>query len=138
MTEKVFAGVREAFMEALGLEEDEILITSRVFEDLGAESLDLLEVVYLLEHQFGIKIPRDGIRDASKEQLDAEEYEIDGVLTPLAQERLQALMPEVPKEEFFDGMTPNDIPRLFRVGTFVNIVERLLADDDDADPNLPL
>ena len=129
MNTEIFDGVKEAFMEALGLDDDEVLIESRVFEDLGAESLDLLEVVYLLEHQFKIKIPRDGIRDASREALNPEQYEVDGVLTSLARERLQELMPEVPADEFFEGMTAHDIPRLFRVGTFVNIVERLLNDD---------
>ena len=130
MSDEIFTGVQDAFMEALGLDADEVLITSRIFEDLGAESLDLLEVVYLLEHRFGIKIPRDGIRDASKETLNPEQYEVDGVLTPLARERLIELMPEVPAEEFFEGMTANDIPRLFRVATFVNIVDRLLNDVD--------
>ena len=126
--EQIFEKVRDAFVEALGLEDDEVTPESTVFEDLGAESLDLLEIVFLLEHGFDIKIPRDGIREASKENINPDDYEVDGVLTELALKQLAEIMPEVPAEEFVVGMTANDIPRLFRVQTFVNIVERLLED----------
>lgn len=124
----IFDKVRDAFVEALGVEEDEVEPGSKVFEDLGAESLDLLEIVYLLEHAFQIKIPRDGIREASKEGIDPSEYEVDGVLTDKALTKLREVMPEVGAEEIEAGLTTNDIPRLFRVATFVNLVVRLLED----------
>ena len=127
-SDEIFEKVRDAFVEALGLDDDEVEAGSKVFEDLGAESLDLLEIVFLLEHEFDIKIPRDGIREASKENINPDDYEQDGVLTPLALEKLQELMPEVPSEEIVAGLTTNDIPRLFRVQTFVNIVRRLVEE----------
>ena len=109
-SDEIFEKVRDAFVEALGLDDDEVEAGSKVFEDLGAESLDLLEIVFLLEHGFDIKIPRDGIREASKENINPDDYEQDGVLTPLALEKLQELMPEVPSEEIVAGLTTNDIP----------------------------
>ncbi len=124
----IFEKVRDAFVEALGVEEDEVEPESKVFDDLGAESLDLLEIVYLLEHAFQIKIPRDGIREASKEGIDPSEYEVDGVLTDKALAKLREVMPEVEEGEIEAGLTANDIPRLFRVQTFVNLVERLLEE----------
>lgn len=124
--EQIFEKVQEAFVEALGLEDDEVTPEATIFDDLGAESLDLLEIVFLLERAFDIKIPRDGVKDASQEGIDPADYEKDGVLTPLALEKLRELMPEVPPEEFVDGLTANDIPKLFRVQTFVNIVAQLL------------
>lgn len=124
----IFEKVRDAFVEALGVEEDEVEPESKVFDDLGAESLDLLEIVYLLEHAFQIKIPRDGIREASKEGIDPSEYEVDGVLTDKALAKLREVMPEVEEGEIEPGLTANDIPRLFRVQTFVNLVERLLEE----------
>jgi acyl carrier protein len=124
----IFDKVRDAFVEALGVEEDEVEPGSKVFEDLGAESLDLLEIVYLLEHAFQIKIPRDGIREASKEGIDPSDYEVDGVLTDKALAKLREVMPEVGAGEIEPGLTTNDIPRLFRVATFVNLVVRLLED----------
>ncbi len=126
--DEVFNKVRDAFVEALGVDDDEVEAGARVFEDLGAESLDLLEIVYLLEHSFQIQIPRDGVAEASKEDIDPSDYEVDGVLTALALEKLREVMPEVPAEEITPGLTSNDIPRLFRVQTFINIVTRLLSE----------
>jgi len=124
----VYAKVRDAFMEALGVDDDEIEPGSKVFEDLGAESLDLLEIVYLLEHAFEIKIPRDGVREASKQDIDPSDYEVDGKLTELALTKLREIMPEVDPSEIGTGLTANEIPRLFRVQTFVNIVVELLGE----------
>ena len=127
MTEsEIFEKVRDAFIEALGVEDDEVEPSSRIFDELGAESLDLLEIVFLLERAFDIKIPRDGVRSASQEGIDPAEYEVDGVLTEKALDKLREVMPEVPADEITPGMTANDIPRLFRVQTFVNMVIELL------------
>jgi acyl carrier protein len=130
--DEIFEKVREAFVEALGVDDDEVEPGAKVIDDLGAESLDLLEIVYLLERAFDIKIPRGGIQQQSQEGVDPSEYEVDGVLTPLALEKIRELMPEVPPDEFEDGMTANDIPTLFRVQTFVNIVAGLLAEKEKA------
>jgi len=124
----VYVKVRDAFMEALGVDDDEIEPGSKVFDDLGAESLDLLEIVYLLEHAFEIKIPRDGVREASKQDIDPSDYEVDGKLTDLALTKLREIMPEVDPSEIGPGLTANEIPRLFRVQTFVNIVVELLSE----------
>lgn len=124
--ETIFAKVREAFEEALGLDPDEVEFDSRVIDDLGAESLDLLDIVYRLERTFDIRIPRGGIERASREDLDDEEYEVNGVLTERALEALADGMPEVPREEFRPGLKAAEVPLLFRVGTFYNIVVKLL------------
>jgi acyl carrier protein len=127
---EIFEKVKEAFMEALGVDDDEVQPESKIFDDLGAESLDLLEIVYLLEHEFEIKIPRDGIAEQSKADIEPTDYEVDGVLTALALEKLRELMPEVPKDELKPGLLSADIPKLFRVQTFVHIVERLLGEKE--------
>ena len=87
--EEVFEKVRDAFVEALGVEEDEVEPEARIFDDLGAESLDLLEIVFLLERSFDIKIPRGGVKEATQAGIDPSEYEVDGVLTELALEKLR-------------------------------------------------
>lgn len=120
--------VKAAFVEALGIDDDEVTLESKIFDDLGAESLDLLEIVFLLERTFDIKIPRGGVKEASQAGVDPSQYEVDGKLTELALEKLRELMPEVDPSEIKTGLCSNDIPRLFRVQTFVNIVTRLLAE----------
>lgn len=124
---EVFARVRDCFVEALGVEPEEVQLGAKVIDDLGAESLDLLDIVYRLERAFDIKIPRGNIENQAR-QTTPGEYEVDGVLTALALARLQAVMPEVPAADFRPGLTVKDIPRLFVVATFHNLVLKLLQE----------
>jgi acyl carrier protein len=125
----VLARVRTCFAEALGLDIADVDYSSRVIADLGAESLDFLDIAFRLERAFDIRIPRGGVEAASREDLAAgESYEVNGLLTPSALAKLAAHMPEVPPEEFRDGLKVSEIPMLFRVGTFYNVVIALRED----------
>lgn len=126
--EATFEKVRTCIAEALGLDEEEVTYGSRLIGDLGAESLDFLDIAFRLERAFDVRIPRGGIETASKEGLaEGEAYEVGGVLTPAALERLAAHMPEVPREEFRPGLKVSEVSSLMRVGTFCNIVTGLRA-----------
>ncbi len=119
----IFAKVRACFAEALGQEEADIEYHARVIGDLGAESLDFLDIAFRLERSFDIRIPRGGIEATSREGLaEGESYEVNGVLTQAALDRLAVHMPEVPGGEFRLGLKVSEVPTLLRVGTFYNIV----------------
>jgi len=125
----IFDPVQDAFAEALGLDLEEVEYDSKIIDDLGAESLDLLDIVFRLERAFDIKIPRGGIESAAKEGLgEGESYEINGRLTPLGIEKLSEAMPEVPNEEFREGLKVAEVPLLFRVATFCRLVCHLLEE----------
>lgn len=121
----IFDKVQEAFCEALELDEDEVTWDARILDDLGAESLDLLDVVFRLERAFDIQIPRGGLEAKAKE-VDGEPGEVEGRLTEAGAARLRELMPEVPAAELQAGMKTSELGRVFRVGTFYNIVKALL------------
>jgi acyl carrier protein len=126
--EALFEKVRSCIAEALGLDAEEVSYSSRLIGDLGAESLDFLDIAFRLERAFDVRIPRGGIEATSKEGLaEGESYEINGVLTPVALERLAAHMPEVPREEFRPGLKVSEVSSLMRVGTFCNVVAGLRA-----------
>ena len=123
--------VLEAFVEALGLEEDEVDFDAKVIEELGAESLDLLDIVFRLERSFDIKIPRGGIEQDARSSLESgEPLEINGTLTALGLSRLADAMPEVPADEFVEGLKVSEIPLLFRVSTFARLVCQLVDERD--------
>jgi acyl carrier protein len=123
-----FSKVRGCIAEALGLDEDEVGYGSRLIGDLGAESLDFLDIAFRLERAFDVRIPRGGVEAASREGLaDGESYEVNGVLTAAARARLAAHMPEVPADELREGLKVSEVATLFRVGTFYNLVTGLLA-----------
>ncbi len=125
----IFDVVQDAFAEALGLDLDEVSYESKIIDDLGAESLDLLDIVFRLERSFDIKIPRGGIETAAKDGLTGDEvYEINGVLTALGLEKLSHAMPEVPREEFTEGLKVAEVPLLFRVATFCRLICHLMEE----------
>ena len=123
---KIWAGVQSAFADALGLDDDEVLPSSKIIEELDAESLDFLDIAFRLERTFNIKIPRGGIESAAREDVGEEAYEVDGVLTDAALERLKGALPEIPPGEFSSGLKTVEVPELFRVATFYNLVLHLM------------
>ena len=123
---EVWSKVQSAFAEALGLDDDEVELGSLIIEDLDAESLDFLDIAFRLERAFDIKIPRGGIEKAAREGIDDEEYEVDGVLTASALVKLQEAMPEIPADRFSEGLRTTEVPELFVVATFYNVVVHII------------
>ena len=137
MDEKViYEKVKESVVEALGVDDAEVTPDAVLFDDLGAESLDLLDIVFRLEKEFGIKIPRGGIQAdalaAEGENLKDEDLVVDGVLTPLGIEKLKISMPEVDPSRITEGFRVDDIATLFTVQTFVHITQKLLEEKGTA------
>lgn len=74
MTEQeIFDKVKKVTVEELGVKDDEVTMTASFTEDLGADSLDVVELVMALEEEFGIEIPDDDVTNL-KTVNDAVEY----------------------------------------------------------------
>jgi hypothetical protein len=82
--------------------------------------------MFRLEKEFEIKIPQREIERLARGGLTPEEFEVDTILQPKGIERLQELIPEIPKSEFRAGMSLRELPSLFTVGVFCGIVQRKL------------
>ncbi len=126
--DQVFDEVRDIIVEALGVDEEQVEMKTRLIEELDAESLDFLDIVFRLERSFGIKIPRGEIESKARGGLADDEFEVDGMVTTAGLEALQRVMPEVDPIYFKDGLAVKDIPRLFTVETFYNIVQAKVAE----------
>ena len=125
---EIVRGVCECVAAVVDTDPSNVHEGDRILEDLGADSLDLLDLVFQLEQRFKIKIsPRDIERRARKE-LEGMPFEVEGVYTPEAIEQLRRAMPEVPSEELSEGLRSVDLPRSFRVATFVRLVTRLMEE----------
>jgi len=122
MTEtEVFEKVRDILMEALSVDEDEVTPDATLMGDLGAESIDFLDIVFRLEKGFSIKIPRgelfpDGI-------LNNPEYVHDGKLTAAGLTKLKESMPHADFSEFQQDSDISKMAGLFKVQTIVNYVK---------------
>jgi acyl carrier protein len=124
--EDVERRVRGIVARSLDLEVDEVRSDSLLADELGAQSLDLLDMAFMLEREFRIQFPRTDIWERLTSQYGEETLMVDGVITPYGRELLRRAMPETN----VDGLRPRanamDVMRLLNVETFVRIVLRLL------------
>jgi acyl carrier protein len=125
----IYNRVADAFCEALALDEDEVHLNSLIIDDLGAESLDFLDIAFRLERAFGIKIPRGEIQRAA-ERRSGEAFEVEGKLTESGAIALKEALPEVDSSAIVAGFPVRDIPRLFTVQTFYNMVCSLIEEKE--------
>lgn len=114
--------------EVTGVREDQIKMESGLMQDLGAESVDLLDFSFLIEETFGITIEADEFEQQTSRRLNNAEYEKDGVLTGDALEELRKALPEVPAEYFKPGLKKIEVPRVLNVAVFVHLIQRKLAE----------
>ncbi len=126
------ATVIKIIAESLYLEPENVKTSSNLMLDLGAESIDFLDIIFRLEKAYNIKIPRGEIEKKTKQDLTEEEFAIAGVLQPKGLARLADVMPEIDSKLIKEGLKLRDIPRLYTVGTFVKLVENHLAERTDA------
>lgn len=126
---EIFEKVKDAIVDALCAEDMEVTAESTLFGELGAESLDLLDIIFRLEKAFGIKIPRGNMVQEILDSAGVKEEEliVDGAVTELGAKLLRERMPEVKPEKIPAGFSLDDIPALFTVQTFVNTVKEQLA-----------
>ncbi len=127
----IFDGVRECLAAVLDIPAEPIGPDDRIVTDLGADSLDLLDLTFQLEQEFKVKISPREIERRSRKQLGETPLEVDGVYTPEALMELRKALPEVPADELDDGLSVGELPRRFRVATMVNLVCRLLEEKDE-------
>ena len=120
--ESVYPKVREIIADVLVIDEEEISKNNRLIADLGAESIDFLDLVFQLEKEFGIKIPRGQLEKNARGTLAEDEFEKGGVLTTKGMQVLKDYLNEVPAEYFKANLKVNEIPMLFTVETFCKLV----------------
>ena len=113
--------VRELVADALARDVSEVSINSVLMSDLGAESLDFLDIVFKLEHEFHIQITRGEMERAARGEMSDEEFAPGGVVSEQGLARLRELMPEA-AARIHPGLRPVQILSLFSVQTFVNLV----------------
>src|SRR6478609_1262746 len=90
--QEIYAKVSATLVEALSVDEDEIKPTATLQGDLGAESIDFLDIVFRLEREFGIKIPRGELFPEAIFQGDPD-FVQDGKVTDKGLNELKTRMP---------------------------------------------
>jgi len=120
--DEIYDEVKEVLVDALGLDDGEVTESATLMGDLGAESIDFLDIVFRLEKSFGIKIPREELFPGES-LMNNPEYVSNGKLTAKGIAELKAKMPHTDISTFQDDPDVNKLPDLFTVAAVVNFVE---------------
>ncbi|MCL2641794.1 MAG: phosphopantetheine-binding protein [Phycisphaerales bacterium] len=129
MTEhEIFDKLLPLLEETTGSPPEKIAMTSGLMQDLGAESLDLLDLSFLIEEAFGITLESDEFERQATERIPGGVYERDGVLTEEALVELRRALPEVPAEKLATGLRKMEVPSILTVGVFVHLIQRKLVE----------
>ena len=118
--EEIFEKVQEALIDALGVDDDEVNRPATLVGDLGAESIDFLDIVFKLEKAFDITIPREEL--SPEDILTNAQYVQDGVVTGDGMAELKRRMPWADLEEFEKNPRVQDFGNLLTVGDLCNYV----------------
>jgi acyl carrier protein len=119
--EEIFEKVQNALVEALGVDEEEVTPEATLVGDLGAESIDFLDIVFRLEKAFDIKIPRGEL--FPEDILTNSTYVQDGRMTEAGVAELRKRMPFANLDEFAANPNVQDFANLLTVSDMCRFVE---------------
>jgi acyl carrier protein len=131
--DEVRARVARVLVEALNVDENDVTPTATLHADLCAESIDMLDIVFRLEREFGIKIPRGELFPESIFQGDPE-FVRDGRVTDEGVVELRSRMPYADLGAFDQDRRLSAVPDLFTVGLVARYVAWKLGQDVGAGP----
>lgn len=122
--DEIFEKVQATLVEALGVDEDDVTRDASLRADLGAESIDFLDIVFRLERNFGIKIPRGDL--FSENFVSDPELVQDGKLTAKGIEELRSKLPTADLSGFEKNPEVEKIMDLYTVDSLVHYVSTKL------------
>jgi acyl carrier protein len=123
--DEIFEKVQATLVDALGVDEEDVTPGATLQGDLGAESIDFLDIVFRLERNFGIKIPRG---ELFPENLTADpEWVADGKLTTKGLSELRSRLPFADLAKLESNPSVDKIGDLYTVEMLVQYVQSKLA-----------
>jgi len=121
--EEVYSKVQGVLVDALGVDDEQVKPTARLRQDLGAESIDFLDIVFRLERAFSIKIPRGEM--IPENVMTDPNFVQNGRVTPAGMMELKKRMPYVDLTEFEKDPQVDQLP--FTVDAVVNYVQTKIS-----------
>jgi acyl carrier protein len=119
--DEVFKKVQTALVDALGVDEEEVTPDATMVGDLGAESIDFLDIVFRLEKAFNIEIPRSEL--FPEDILTNEEYVKDGMVTEKGVAELKKRMPFADLSKFEANPAVQEFANLLTVSDLCRYIE---------------
>lgn len=127
-TEEIRNAVQGAVAEALGLDEDEVTPDATLMDELGAESIDLLDILFRIERELGVKIQASDIGDHVQGGIPDDEFgDENEVITEKGMAHLRTVMPQIDADELQGQLKADEVMGLFTVENLVQLVEKRAA-----------
>ena len=128
--DEIYSKVQAVLVDALGVDEEEVTPNAVIRDDLGAESIDFLDIMFRLEKAFNIKIPKGELMPENVAQ-DPNIVK-DGVVTPQGIAMLKEKMPHSDFSSFEADPKLDNMSKLFTVNAIVNYVQQKLEQPQTA------
>ena len=120
--DEIFGKVQNVLIDALGVDDDEVTAEATLMGDLGAESIDFLDIVFRLEKAFDMKVPREELFPAEG-LLNDPELVSNGKLTEKGLAELRERVPHTDLTQFENDPDINKLADLFTVNAIVNYID---------------
>lgn len=121
--------VHQAVAEALALDDDEVTTDATLMDELGAESIDLLDILFRLEKGVGVKIQAADLSTYVQGGIPDEEFgDENEIITEKGLNHLKSVMPQIDADALAGSLRADQVMDLFTVDNLVDmVVERQQA-----------
>ena len=110
-------------VDIVGVDEDEVTPDATLMDDLGAESIDLLDVLFRIERKTGTKIQAADLAEYVQGGIPDEEFGDDnGIITAKGLEQLKKAMPQIDAGALAGKLEAEKVIGLFTVGNLATMV----------------
>jgi acyl carrier protein len=119
----ILAVVQEAAANALGLDEIDVTPEATLLGDLGAESIDLLDILFRIERKSGVKVQASDLADHIQGGIPDEEFgDENEIVTATGLTHLKTVMPQIDTGELVGKLAADQVMSLFTVENLAAVV----------------
>ena len=120
---EIATAVMSAVEEALGLDADEAAGDATLLDDLGAESIDLLDILFRIERALGVKIQASQLHEHIQGGIPDEEFgDENEIITEAGLAQLKRVMPQIDTDELAGNLQATKVMGLFTVDNLIDLV----------------
>lgn len=117
------SAVQDAVVQALGVDDDEVTPDATLMDDLGAESIDLLDILFRIETSVGVKIQASDLGEYIQGGISDEEFSDDSDhVSAKGLEHLKTVMPQIDTETLAGTLEAEKVISLFTVKNLADMV----------------
>jgi acyl carrier protein len=128
-SEEIYEAVQQAVVDALGVDEDEVTPDATLLGDLGAESIDLLDILFRLERKLGVKIQASDLAAYVQGGIPDDEFgDENEIITPRGLEQLKKAMPQINTDELAGKLKADQVMSLFTVQNLADMVSQRVGE----------